>query len=143
MNKPQGFSDLDAWNKFAGIQIKRAGVSHALLYTFTNFKKAVELDKCDKNKSITQALCLLFGVHTVLYSSASIYEGGFVLPKHNTSLLRLKQRLLQQIRPELIGILDSFLVSEGYIRSAFASGNPYDVILFLSRISYRWLENVR
>jgi hypothetical protein len=85
-------------------------MSHALLYTFTHFKSAVENDKNTKNKSITNALCLLFGTHIILTLSGSIAEGGFLLSSHITSLIRLKEKLLEKIRPELAGILDSFLI---------------------------------
>ena len=41
MNKPEGLSSLDVWNKTAGCEIKRAAMSHAIFYTFNCFKKAV------------------------------------------------------------------------------------------------------
>lgn len=34
LNKPEGVSDLDVWNKIAGIEIKRTGMAHAIFYTF-------------------------------------------------------------------------------------------------------------
>jgi len=40
MNKPEGMSSLDIWNKVAGCEIKRAAVSHALFYTYNYFKRA-------------------------------------------------------------------------------------------------------
>lgn len=103
-------------------------MSHALLYTFSSFKKAVEADTSPKNKKTITNLCLLFGVYYILNLSAPIAEGGFLLPNHITSLLRLKEMLLELIRPELAGILDSFLIPEHLIRSAFSKGNPYDVV---------------
>jgi hypothetical protein len=64
----------------------------------------------------------------VLNYSGTIAEGGFLLSSHITALVRLKEKLLEQIRPELTGILDSFMIPEDYLRSAFTKGNPYDVI---------------
>jgi hypothetical protein len=72
-------------------------------------------------------LCRLFGANTVLSNSIAIAEGGYILPAHITGLIQLKEKLLEEIRPNLVAILDSFLIPEGYLRSAFAKGNPYDV----------------
>lgn len=65
-------------------------MSHSLLYTFSKFKKAVEEDRCTENKKIINALCLLFGAHIILNLSPPIAEGGFLIPNHVSSLLRLK-----------------------------------------------------
>lgn len=123
------------------MEIKRAGISHSLLYTYSSLKAAIEQDKNTANKSIVYALCLLYGVHSVLNHANAIAEGGFLVPDHITSLLRLKEKLLEQIRPELVGILDSFMMPEHLIRSAFASGNPYEVLTCLTlRTSFNWPE---
>jgi hypothetical protein len=34
-------SELDLWNKVAGVEVKRAAVSHCFLYTFSKFKEAI------------------------------------------------------------------------------------------------------
>lgn len=127
LNKPEGLSDLDVWNKVAGVEIKRTGMAHSLFYTFENFKNAVERDSNPKNKEILTDLCLLFGAHTILNSSPAIVEGGFIQPAHLTSLLRLKEELLDKLRTQLIGLLDSFVLPENIIRSALTTGDPYQV----------------
>lgn len=90
MNKQEGVSDLDIWNKVAGVEIKRSAASHGFLYTFSKFKEAIQNDTNPSNKTILTALCLLFGAHGVLNFSGAVTEGGFLLPNHITSLMRLK-----------------------------------------------------
>jgi len=46
----------------------------------------------------------------ILTNSAAVAEGGFILPTHITSLMRLKEHIIDKIRPQLVGLLDSFLV---------------------------------
>lgn len=41
LNKPEGLSNLDVWNKIAGCDIKRAAICHGYLYIFNYFKKAL------------------------------------------------------------------------------------------------------
>ena len=66
LSKSEGVSDLDVWNKIAGVEIKRAGISHSLLYTYSSLKTAVEQDTNAANKAIAHAICLLFGAHSIL-----------------------------------------------------------------------------
>jgi hypothetical protein len=111
----------------AGVEIKRTGMAHSLFYTFENFKNAVERDINPKNKEILTDLCLLFGAHTILNNSPAIVEGGFIQPAHLSSLMRLKEELLNKLRSQLIGLLDSFVLPEKIIRSALTTGDPYQV----------------
>ena len=90
MNKPEGYSNLDVWNKVAECQIKRAAMSHANFFIFDYFKQAAEQDKSQANRVVIKNLCLLFGVVTVLKNCSPIIEGGFILPGHITALSRLK-----------------------------------------------------
>lgn len=90
MNKPEGYSNLDVWNKVAESEIKRAAMSHANFFTFDYFKRAYEHDKSIVNRPVIKNLCMLFGVVTVLKNCSPIIEGGFILPGHITGLSRLK-----------------------------------------------------
>jgi hypothetical protein len=90
MNKPEGVSSLDVWNKFAGCDIKRAAICHGYLYMFALFKKAVEKDTNVTNRELIQNLCMLFGADALLKNSAPIIEGGFVQPEHLSALRRFK-----------------------------------------------------
>lgn len=70
MNKPEGWSNLDVWNKRAGIELKRLSVCHSVIYTFNAFKNAVEEHKVPQNKAILTQLCQLFGINSIMsYSS--------------------------------------------------------------------------
>jgi len=60
---------LDVWNTIAGIEIKRAGVAHAVFYTYEKFRVAVETNKYTINKPILTDLCLLFGANIILGNS--------------------------------------------------------------------------
>lgn len=62
-------------------------------------------------------------------------EGGFISSSQTRSLFDLKEVLLKKLRPDLMGIVDGFGFPDKYIRSALISGNPYEVIDFLFRIS--------
>ena len=42
--------------------------------------------------------------------SSVVTEGGFITPQQMTSLFRLKEQLLDAIRPQLVGLIDSFNV---------------------------------
>lgn len=51
---------------------------------------------------------MLFGVDAILKNSAPIIEGGFIQPDHLSSLRRLKEILLDNIRPHAVKVVDAF-----------------------------------
>lgn len=44
----------------------------------------------------------------------------------------LKEVVLRTLRPNLIGLVDGFAIPERFITSALATGNPYEVIYYLT-----------
>lgn len=90
LNKPEGLSNLDVWNKVAGCDIKRAAICHGYLYIFNYFKKALEKDTSTTNREVIKNLCMLFGVSVLLKNSAPLIEGSFVAPEQLSALSRLK-----------------------------------------------------
>ncbi len=52
----------------------------------------------------------MFGCNTLLQSNISpiLLEGGFISQSQVESLLLLKEHLLSQLRPKLIGLVDGF-----------------------------------
>ena len=133
MNKPEGVSPLDVWNRHAGSDIKKAAQNHGLLYMFSYFKKAVEKDPSVNNKEVIKNLCMLFGSSTIIQYSSSIIEGGFITPEQIIALRNFKEYLLEEIRPHLVTIIDCFLLPEQFTQSALISGDPYEVIFILFR----------
>ena len=90
MDRPEGWSNLDVWNKKAGIELKRLGICHSVCYTYNAFKAAVEVNRNRKNQTALHQLCQLFGINSIVSFSSVVVEGGFVLPEHISSLLALK-----------------------------------------------------
>jgi hypothetical protein len=43
-------------------------------------------------------------------------------------LSRLKEILLENLRPHIVAITDAFLIPEQFIQSGFTKGNPYQVL---------------
>lgn len=79
----------------------------------------------------------------ILGISVAVVEGDFILATQVNSLMRLKEHILDKIRPQLVGLLDSFLVPETLLRSALTSGDPYQVSILLCRITCSWLASVK
>ena len=94
MNKPEGMSNLDIWNKVAGCDIRNAAIAHGLLFLFKNFNKAVQEDRNEKNGDVIRNLCLLFGASTIIQHSTVTVEGGFLTPEQLSALRNYKEFLL-------------------------------------------------
>ena len=127
LNKAEGVSNLDVWNKVVGSEIKKTAFYHSLLYVFNNFRKALDKDTSIYNKAVSTNLCLLFGINSILKYSGPIIEGGFITPEQLESLANFKEVLLEKLRPHVARIVDSFLLPKSLIQSALTQGDPYEV----------------
>lgn len=116
-------------NKIVGISLKELAVMHSGFYTFDSFRRAVVDEPNEKVKEITTNLCLLFGANFLLTHLNPAAEGGFITSAQTRSLFDLKEVLLKNLRPEIIGIVDGFGIPDKYIRSALIYGNPYEVTI--------------
>jgi hypothetical protein len=50
MNKPEGASSLDVWNKLAGSDVKRAALFHSYSFMFSLFRQQIQKDSSVNNK---------------------------------------------------------------------------------------------
>ena len=74
-------------------------------------------------------LASCYGINTLIANAGHIIEGDFVLPGHISSLKKAKENLLKKIRPQMIGLVDSFYLRDSMLKSELTYGNPYEVLL--------------
>lgn len=76
---------------------------------------------------------MLFGINFLLGHINAAAEGGFITAQQTRSLYDLKEILLRNLRPDVIGLVDGFGIPDKYVRSALTYGNPYENYLQLAR----------
>ena len=83
------------------------------------------MEKNERIRVIAEELCKLFGINMILIHTSGLIEGGFISSNQISLLKKLKEVILNRLRPDLIGIVDGFGIPDKFIRSALISGNPY------------------
>ena len=138
----------DSWDKTAGIQLVEAARAHTAVYTYKAFYDRINDEiKAPALKAVMRRLCTLYGIEIILRHPLGLVESEYVAPKQFIILNKRKQALLQEIRPDVIGLVDAFSYPDNTLRSALGQydGNPYETLLKWARESnefnkYDWTE---
>ena len=118
-----------AWDQKAGLDLQEAARAHAYYYTFKAFKdKIAEEVKSHDLKNVLEKLCALYAVDKLIKYPQGLFESGFIRPEQFKLLKEKKSMLLEEIRPDAIGLVDAFEYPDNTIRSAIGSydGDVYE-----------------
>ena len=63
-------------------------------------------------------------------------------PEQISALSRLKEILLENLRPHIVAITDAFLIPEQFIQSGFTKGNPYQVLRFCKTLWAKYKSSI-
>lgn len=85
---------------------------------------------------------MLFGINNLLNRAAILAQTGVVGPEVMVSLDRCKERLLREIRPEAVTLVDGIGLPDSAVRSLIVSGNIYEVRIGIFRICSMRRERV-
>lgn len=129
IHRNESGSPNDTKNKNAAIRLNQTAVLHSLLYYFGNFHQTVvKYNECPNIKKLLEQVCLLFGVNALLGKSFVLAETGLVVPEALSSLERCRERLLKELRPQAITLIDGVGLPDSAIRSLVVKGNIYEVL---------------
>ena len=122
----------ESWDKHAGIQLVESARAHTAVYTYKAFFERINsVVKDPALKVVLQRLCVLYGIEIILRHPLGLVESEYVTPKQFKLINQRKQALLREIRPEVIGLVDSFGYPDNTLRSALGQydGNVYETLL--------------
>lgn len=137
MERQQQFKELgskNTQNTKNGLMLVDLAKSHSLFNTFKSFWDATLTLKHEASRLVLSNLCLLYGIHHILLNPLTLIESGCLQPSHISSLKDRKEQLLKELRPNLIGLVDAFIISEKGLKSALTQGNVYKVKDSICRI---------
>jgi hypothetical protein len=119
-----GGNSKDTKNQYAAIRLVNMAQIHSGLFYLINFREAIDsYTGCPTIKEILINLCLLFGINQILGKAAVLVQISTVSPNVFGSLELCKERLLKQLRPDLIAIIDGIALPDYAIRSEIISGD--------------------
>lgn len=122
----------DSWDKKAGISLIEAARGHTLVYTFRAFAEKIDAEIASPQlKIVLQRLCMLYGIEKILEHPLGLVESEYLSSKQFVWLRQRKEELLEEIRPDAIGLVDAFGYPDNTIRSALGvyDGNVYEALM--------------
>jgi len=138
----------DAWDKKAGIILVESARAHMNVYTYKAFYDRINNEiKSPTLKSSLQRLCMLYGIQKLLEQPLGLMESQYCTARQFTLLRKRKEILLEEIRPDVIGLVDAFAIPDNSLRSVLGQydGNVYETLMQKVRESndfnhYDWTE---
>ena len=127
----------ESWDSKAGSELQDAARAHIYYYTFRAFKERIEKEvKSPQLKVVLEKLCALFALDRVIRYPQSLFESGYLRANQFNLLKKRKAMLLEEIRPEVIGLVDAFGYPDNTLNSAIGSydGNAYQNM-------WDWVQN--
>lgn len=118
---------------FLGINLQTLAKAHAVYFSFVHFIEAILKETHQQVRLVLINVCKLYGVLCLLGSLSPVIEKGLITKEHISSLMECKQQLIRQLRPNMVGLVDSFYIPDSRLRSHLAKGNPYEVFLMLKQ----------
>lgn len=119
---------LEVFSKKSAIRVVEAAKLHTIMFTFDYFLKSIEILKDSGSKAALTDLALCFAVDQIL-ENASLYVALDVAsPELLTVAKSFYEKLLTQIKPDIIVLTDIFAPDDYGLYSALADQNekPYD-----------------
>lgn len=131
--KSQGSLSEDECYEKSAIQRFNAAKLHCYNYIFKSFMRACEeVTKSTTStksglSSILLQLCTLYGLHSINENAGWFLQFGYLNAEHISSIQKKILVLMDAIRPDLIGLTDSFGLSDYVINSPLgcADGDVY------------------
>jgi len=126
----QGLSMKETWDKKAGMSLVEAARAHTVYFTFKSFLDDIPSAKEEKSRVVLKRLCELYGLHQLIKFPLGLLESGFVKPEQVKLLKLRKEKLLELVRPDALGLVESYMYNDNNLKSAIgrSDGKVYETL---------------
>lgn len=103
---------------------------------YQNFYEKIYLKtKNERARAVLIKLLLLYGVEKIVERSSSFYEMGVISSSTLKNIQNLREKLLAELRPDALTIVESFEYDDNTLHSAIgaADGNVYERLMDWSK----------
>ena len=107
-------------------------MSYPIYFTYQNFYEQIYTStKNEKNRAVLFKLLLLYGVEKIILKSSLIFESGVITSSTLKQCQLVKEKLLAELRPEALSLVDSFAFEDNTLHSAIGceNGKAYERLL--------------
>ena len=126
-----GLSIKESWDTKAGIALVEAARAHITSFTIKAFMEYISFAKEPATRKILDRLCQLYAVHKLIQHPIGLLESGYIKPHHMKFIKNKKERLLEELRPEAIGLVEAWGLPDIALKSAIgkSDGKVYETLL--------------
>lgn len=103
-------NDMEFMGYFVGINLQTLAKAHAIYFTFVHFLQAILGETHEQVRLVLFNICKLYGIISFLNIASPVIQKGFITKQHISSLNEYRQNLMQSLRPNIVGLTDSFYI---------------------------------
>lgn len=98
---------------------------------FAYFLKELEAITDAKVKAVVKKLLILYGLDKIIQYTPRFYETSTITPENISLIYQKKEKLLEELRPESLNLVEAFGFNDSLLMSAIAAdnGKPYENLI--------------
>lgn len=128
-------SEKEAWDTYAGISLTETAIAHTQFTMHSYYLEAASTIQQPTLKKVMMKLCTLYGIEKVIERASQVFETGIIGPDGFRLLSQQRERLLLELRPEALSLIEAFGYSDNVLQSAIGHSNekPYENLINWAR----------
>lgn len=126
--KQFGGSFKDAWDQASGVKLFEAAKLHIILFSFTALLDSVQKFQSPVNRQAFERVVIFFGINQMLKNIGAFVEAKIIAGKNISLAREVQEELLEEIRPDLVGWVESFGFEDQSLATALGERDtePYE-----------------
>ncbi|CAK8683533.1 unnamed protein product [Clavelina lepadiformis] len=124
----KGMNQMDVWN-ISSVQLVNVVKAHMLQYIFSTFLDFINETYCSPPiRDVLLKLCALYGIYNINNNATNLLKDGYLNGEQCTLMERVEVDLLQDLRKNVVGLVDSFDFRDEILNSCLGAydGNVYE-----------------
>ena len=114
----KGQNPKETWDKHAGIVLLEAAQAHFVFFAFKTYLEAIFNIHDERCRILMNQLASLYGIDWILKKGSILYETGYFTGEQFKFLRESKEKLLEDLRPQALGLIEGFLLNDNALKTA-------------------------
>lgn len=132
----EGLTPKQSWDHHAGILLAEASTSFIYYWIFKTFMQGVMEMNNEAVRAVMNKVLCLYGVTKILDNASGFYEGKVLDSNAFKLAFSVKEKLLNELKSEAIGLVEAFCYDDNTLASAIGrrDGQAYETM-------FDWAKN--
>lgn len=132
----EGLTPKQSWDQHAGIMLTEASTAFIYNWIYKTFMEGVLRLNNESVRSVMLKLLCLYGIDKILDNAGGFFQGKILDSSAFKLLNEAKEKLLSELRPEALGLVEAFCYDDNTLASAIGrrDGKAYETL-------FDWAKN--